>query len=437
MFREYFSANVYNIAVKYSKLLEKKENIEIESDDEEANTRLSILSAYLHEGLFIVFSPISNMTKWKEEIDHVFQDLVSVIQIESNQMQPKKIKKIMKDKKKYKLVVLLVGISFLENVIKNYKHGIDGIIIDDINFIKAKEMLIFESIPTIQIHLQKSKYTNPKKDLSVTLTQYMINDVYITMNDEEHEMYVEKLDKLRHAYKLLLSSKKLSINDLKKRTAKACYERHLSDIQNMSTYIFYKCISEHDQDSILNAKEGCKLSFVKNKILKSIETNESLIIFSKYLIPLLILFNTSTIPICIYQEDAEKNKEILKKLETNEFIVILYHVNVHEDYTKLPINIYNPIKIITLSFDLDDKIMKILHPLLPCILFITRLCIPGTYDCIRWKSLLGCNDTNFQMLQWFGIVYDMWEEISDYENDELQRNLQMEEYEYKFYNNLL
>lgn len=424
MFREYFSVNAYNEALQNSKLLQKKEKIDIKSDNEEANMRLSILSAYLHGGFFIVISPISNMFKWKEQIDHVFQDLVSVVQIDS-ESEKRTLKKIMKNKKIKKLVVLLVGISVFENVVENYKNEIDGIIIEDVNFIKNKELLIFESVPTIQIQIPR--YTNPKS------IQYIVNDVYMRMSDEEREMYVEKLNKLRYAYKLLLLSKKLSINDLKKRTAKACYERHLSDIQYMSNYMFYKCISEHDKDSILNAKEGCKLSFVKNKIIESIETNESLIVFSKYLLPLIILFNTfKNVSLSIYMYDSEKKEEISKKLEKSEFIIILYHIS-----EELPINIYNPIKIITLSCDLDDQIMKVLHPLLPCILFITRLCIPGTYDCIRWKNLLGCNDTNFQMLQWFGIVYDMWEEISDYEKDESQRNLQMEEYEYKFYHNLL
>lgn len=424
MFREYFSANEYNAAVKYSKLLQKKETIKIEGDNEEANARISILSAYIHEGVFIIFSSVNNMMLWKDHIDLVFQDLVSVIQIESSQIETKTLKKIMKDKKKskYKLIILLVGISFLGNVIENYKHNIDGVIIDDID----KEILISQSIPIVYVH----KHENI--NVACRQVQYITNDVYMTMNDEEYEMYVEKLDKLRHAYKLLLSSKKLSINDLKKRTAKACYERHLSDIQCMNTYIFYKCVSENDRDSILNAKEGCKLTFLKNKIIQSIESNESLIIFSRYLVPLLILYNYFSSS-SIYVFDVEKSEEILKKIEKNEFIIILYHVSDESE----PINIYNPINIITASCDLDSQIMKILNPLVPCILFITRLCIPGTYDCIRWKSLLGCNDTNFQMLQWFGIVYDMWEEISDYENDELQKNLQMEEYEYKFYNNLL
>jgi len=353
--------------------------------------------------------------------------------------EPKKMKKIFKEKTNYKLVILIKPLSSIVDaeMLKRYKGELDGIIIDDCNFIKEEKMKHiqdFSSLHGISIICNMLDLTKTKLDD----IQYITKDVYISMSDEEYDVYVDKLDKVRHAYKMFLSNKKFSINDIKKRTSKACFERHLSDIQYMSNYVFHKGLSEHDENSVLNANEGCKIKHIKEEILHCIEKKTSLVVFSKYLLPLLIIRSNfdDSVPLYVLSRTTsdDEMEEISTKLKKNEFIIILF--NLSEESSK-KIKIYYSIDIITLSSDLYDQVMSVLNPVIPCVLCITRLCVAGTYDSIRWTSLLGCKDTDFQMIQWFSIVYDMWIEISETEIDEYTKNLQMEEYEYTFFNNLL
>lgn len=438
MFRDFFSVKEIDLATNYSKELKESrtDTLIIESQDGERNKLISILTAYLHGGLFVVLTSIMDMNSWAEQIQHIFEDLICLYMEES-----KKMKKIFKEKKKYKLVVLIKPLSFMldAEMLKRYKNELDGIIIDDCNFIKEekkKNVEDFSSLHNIPIIYNMLDVTKTKHTMDNI--QYITKDVYISMSDEEYDVYVDKLDKVRHAYKMFLSNKKFSINDIKKKTSKACFERHLFDIQYMSTYVFHKGLSEHDENSILNAKEGCKLNYIKDTILHCTEKKTSLIVFSKYLLPLLIVrsnFDVS-VPLYVLSMNTSNNEmeEISTKMKKNDFIIILFHLS--EESSQI-FKIYYPIDIITLSSDLYDQVMSIINPIIPCVLCITNLCVAGTYDSIRWTSFLGCKDTDFQMIQWFSIVYDMWMEISETQIDEYTKNLQMEKYEYTFFNNLL
>ena len=104
MFRDFFSSKEFDVATDYSKVLKdiKTNKIIIKSENEERNKSLSLLTAYLHGGLFMVLTSIMDMSSWTNKIQHIFEDLICIYMEE-----PKKMKKIFKEKTNYKLVILI------------------------------------------------------------------------------------------------------------------------------------------------------------------------------------------------------------------------------------------------------------------------------------------------------------------------------------------